>query len=55
MQNHIMAFKKKYARRKNWREGYHYYAEIPRKYTKIDQILRLVKKDEEFSALKLLK
>ena len=55
MQNHIMAFKKKYARRKNWREGYHYYAEIPRKYTKIDQILRLVKKDEEFSTLKLLK
>ena len=55
MQNHIMAFKKKYARRKNWREGYHYYAEIPRKYTKIDQILRLVKKDEEFSALKLVK
>ena len=55
MQNHIMAFRKKYARRKNWREGYHYYAEIPRKYTKIDQILRLVKKDEEFSALKLLK
>ena len=55
MQNHIMAFKKKYARRKNWREGYHYYAEIPRKYTKIDQILRLVNKNEEFSALKLLK
>lgn len=55
MQNHIMAFKKKYARRKNWREGYHYYAEIPRKYTKIDQILRLVKKSEEFSALKLVK
>ena len=55
MQNHILAFKKKYARRKNWREGYHYYAEIPRKYTKIDQILRLVKKGEEFSALKLLK
>jgi tRNA nucleotidyltransferase (CCA-adding enzyme) len=55
MQNHIMAFKKKYARRKNWREGYHYYAEIPRKYTKIDQILRLVKKGEEFSALKLVK
>ena len=55
MQNHILAFKKKYARRKYWREGYHYYAEIPRKYTKIDQILRLVKKGEEFSALKLLK
>ena len=55
MQNHIMAFKKKYARRKNWREGYHYYAEIPRKYTKIDQILRLVKKGDDFSALKLLK
>lgn len=55
MQNHIMAFKKKYARRKNWREGYHYYAEIPRKYTKVDQILRLIKKDREFSALKLVK
>ncbi len=55
MQNHILAFKKKYARRKNWREGYHYYAEIPRKYTKADQILRLIKKDETFSVLKLLK
>ncbi len=55
MQTHIMAFKKKYARRKNWREGYHYYAEIPRKYTKVDQILRLIKKDREFSALKLVK
>ena len=55
MQNHIMAFKKKYARRKNWRKGYHYYAEIPRKYTKVDQILRLVNKNEKFSALKLVK
>jgi tRNA nucleotidyltransferase (CCA-adding enzyme) len=55
MQTHIMAFKKKYSRRKNWREGYHYYAEIPRKYTKVDQILRLIKKDREFSALKLVK
>lgn len=54
MQNHILAFKKKYARRKNWREGYHYFAEIPRKYTKADQILRLIKKDEAFSALKLI-
>jgi len=55
MQNHIMAFKKKYARQKNWREGYHYYAEITRKYTKAEQIVRLVKKNEEFSVLKLSK
>ena len=55
MQNHILAFKKKYARQKNWREGYHYYAEINRKYSKAEQIMRLVKKDEKFSALKLAK
>lgn len=55
MQNHILAFKKKYARRKNWREGYNYYAEVPRKYTKAEQIIRLIKKDSEFSALKLTK
>jgi len=55
MQNHILAFKKKYARRKNWREGYNYYAEFPRKYTKAEQIIRLIKKDSEFSVLKLTK
>jgi tRNA nucleotidyltransferase (CCA-adding enzyme) len=55
MQNHILAFKKKYARRKNWREGYNYYAEVPRKYTKAEQIIRLIKKDSEFSVLKLTK
>ena len=55
MQNHIVAFKKKYARQKNWREGYNYYAEINRKYSKAEQIMRLVKKDEKFSALKLAK
>ena len=54
-QEHILAFKKKYARKKVWRQGYNYYAEIPRKLKKIADILRVIKKDPKYSNLKLLK
>ena len=51
----ILNFKKKYARKKVWREGYNYFVEVTRKYIKSDQIVRLIKSEEEFSSLTLKK
>ena len=51
----IMKFKEKYKRRKIWREGYNYFVEVSRKYTKTNQIIRLVKAEEEFNSLTLKK
>lgn len=54
-QEHIMAFKRKYARRKVWRQGYNYYVELPRKLRKIQDVTKQIKSDGELSNLKLLK
>ena len=51
----ILNFKKKYARKKVWREGYNYFVEVSRKYVKSDQIVRLIKSEEEFSSMTLKK
>ena len=51
----ILNFKKKYARKKVWREGYNYFVEVSRKYIKSDQIVRLIKSEEKFSSLTLKK
>jgi len=51
----IMNFKKKYARKRVWREGYNYFVEISRKYTKSEQIVKLIKSEEEFNSLTLKK
>ena len=51
----ILNFKKKYARKKVWREGYNYFVEVSRKYVKSEQIVKLIKSDEGFSSLTLKK
>jgi len=51
----VLKFKEKYKRKKVWREGYNYFVEVSRKYTKTAQIIRLVKSDEEFNSLTLKK
>ena len=51
----ILNFKKKYARKKVWREGYNYFVEVSRKYVKSEQIVKLIKSDEVFSSLTLKK
>ncbi len=52
----IIRFKEKYKRKKIWREGYNYFVELSRKYTKTDQIIKkLVNTDEELNSLTLKK
>lgn len=50
-----MNFKKKYSRKKVWREGYNYFVEVSRKYTKSEQVVKLIKSEEEFDSLTLKK